>query len=241
MALLRYNSRRMKPRAAVLVRWLVLFAVATVLPLVAWQVAVRWLRPQVTVTTVVEAPVVQAFYASGTRLPEREYPIKSNNNGIITQVLVDKGDHVRKDQALAVVHEDSVQFRFEQSQAELDQARKLADEKNSPVLQEIDARAGAAAEILQIAKNEELRLRRLMETEGAARVEWERALDRVKTMASEVEALKAQRKTRLIELQKDQTIAESALKIAQWNLDRQTIKSPIDNATVLDRPMPVGT
>lgn len=237
----RYNSRLMKSRASALLRWLLLLAVGTALALIAWQVTLRLLRPDLTVTTVVEAPVVQAFYATGTLLPEREYPIKSNNNGIITQVFVDKGDQLKIGQPLAIVYEDAVQFRFEQAQAELDEKKKLADEKTSPILQEIDARAAAAADILQIAKNEELRLRRLMETNGAARVEWERALDRVKTFAGEVEALKAQRKTRLIELQKDQAVAESALKIAQWNLDRQTIRSPLDNAAVLDRPMPVGT
>ena len=241
MALLRYNSRLMKSRAAALLRWLVLLAIGTVLALVAWQVVLRLTRPSVTITTPVQAPVIQAFYATGTLLPEREYPIKANNNGIITEVLVDKGDRVKKDQPLAIVHEDSVQFRFQQAIAELDEKKKLADEKNSPILQEFDAKITATSEILQIARNEELRLRRLMETNGAARTEWERALDRVKTFGGEVESLKAQRKTRLIELQKDQSVAEAALKIAQWNLDRQTIKSPLDNATVLDRPIPIGT
>src|SRR5580765_3213223 len=63
----------------------------------------HFVRPVVTVTEAVTGPVVQAFYSTGTIQPEREFPIKSNTAGTLTEVRVDKGDHVTKGQPLAIV------------------------------------------------------------------------------------------------------------------------------------------
>ena len=68
----------------------------------AWLV-LRITSPLVTVTDAVEGPVVQAFYSTGTIQPVREFPIKSNTAGILTEVKVDKGDRVSKGQSLAIV------------------------------------------------------------------------------------------------------------------------------------------
>src|SRR5687768_330665 len=137
----------MKRKAFALLRWILLPIALLALAVLLWQLVVRFTRPLVTVTTIVEAPVVQAFYATGTLLPEREYPIKANNPGLLTEVLVDKGDHVKKDQPLAVVVEDSVQYKFEQAKAEREQRTKLADDKSSPVLAEFEARISAMQEV----------------------------------------------------------------------------------------------
>jgi hypothetical protein len=48
------------------------------LPGAGWLV-LRWARPVVTVSEAVEAPVVQAFYSTGTVQPEREYPIRATS------------------------------------------------------------------------------------------------------------------------------------------------------------------
>src|SRR5262245_29413017 len=133
----------MKRRAAAFIRWVVLIAVVVAVGAVGSQIVYAVLRPKITVTHPVEAPVVQAFYATGTLMAEREYEIKSNAPGYVSQVLVDKGDRVKKDQPLAVVMEDGVQHKFDQAKAERDQKAKLADEKSSPVLQEYDARISA--------------------------------------------------------------------------------------------------
>src|SRR3954470_11296000 len=58
---------------------------------------IRLTSAAVVVTEAVEGPVVQAFYSTGTIQPDREFPIKANVAGILTSVLVDKGDRVKKD------------------------------------------------------------------------------------------------------------------------------------------------
>ena len=231
----------MKRRAAAFLRWIILIAVIAAVGVVGSQVVYALIRPKLTVTHPVDAPVVQAFYATGTLMAEREYAIKSNAPGYVSEVFVDKGDRIKKDQPLAFVVEDGVQQKFEQAKAEREQKAKLADEKTSPVLQEYDARISAFSDILNVAQREQKRLTDLIEKNAATQFDLDRAIDRTKTIWADVEQLKAQKATKRIDLQKDLQVAEAALKIAQWNLDRQTIRCPIENAVVLDRPVTVGT
>src|SRR5437870_3726161 len=75
--------------------------------------------PLVTVTDAVEGPVVQAFYSTGTIQPEREYPIRSNVAGTLTDVRVDKGSAVKKGDLLAVVTDPLLKFQVDKAHAEL--------------------------------------------------------------------------------------------------------------------------
>jgi hypothetical protein len=135
---------------------------------------------------------------------------------------------------------DGVEQRFEQAKAERDQKAKLADAKNSPVLAEFDARINAFTEIRVIADREFRRLSEIV-PRAASQTDLDRALDRLKVVTSDLEAARAQKATKKIELEKDLQVAESALRIAQWHLDRQTIRCPIEFGVVLDRPVTTGT
>lgn len=202
--------------------------------------ALNLLRPRVQVTRVVEGPVVQAFYSTGTVQPVREYPIKANHAGIIMKLLVDKGHQVTEGQPLAYVEEKELQHAFDKAKAELTEKTARADEKTSPVLKEFDARILANTELLQIAQRDEKRLSDLNESNAASSTDLDRAMDRVKTVWANLEGLKAQRSAKLLELQREAKVAESAVATAQWNLDQQTIRSPI-SGVVLDWPASVGT
>lgn len=227
-------------RAQSSVRWLllatILFAAGGAVAWAAWQV----LRPVVTVTEVTRGPVVQAFYSTGTIEPEREYPIRSNTAGILTEVLVDKGAAVVKDQQLAVVTDSALVFTRDRAAAELTERLARADERTSPVLREYDARISALQAILEIANREQKRASDMLERDAASQQDLDRAIDRVKTTWSELESLKAQRAAKRLELDREAEVARSALSIAEWNLDQQTLRSPIDGV-VLDRPTSIGT
>jgi len=227
-------------KAQGLLRWIVGSGVVIAAAVAAAALALQYFRPTVTVTEVVEGPVVQAFYSTGTVQPQREYPVRSNTAGILTEVLVDKGSHVKKDQPLAVVTEPALIYTADKTKAELEEKLKRADGTSSPVLQEYDAKTSAATSMLQIAQREEKRLTDIIESDAATRVDLDRAIDRVKTIWSELESLKAQRAAKLLELQREVEVARAAHNIAKWNLDQQTLKSPIDGV-VLDRPVSLGT
>lgn len=200
----------------------------------------RALRPGVTVTEAVEGPVVQAFYSTGTIQPVREYPIRANVAGILTEVLVDKGDRVTKDQPLAVVNEPALQYAFDKAEAELKEKQARAEPSQSPVLLEFERRIDAMTSMLAIAEREQDRQTKALEARAGSQADLDRALDRVKLLNMDIAALQAQCDAKRLELQREVDVARSAVNTARWNLDQQTLRAPIDG-TILDRPTSQGT
>lgn len=205
-----------------------------------WKYLRDFAYPEVVTTKLVEAPVVQAFYATGSLSPDREYPIKANNPGLLTKVLADKGDRIKDGDALAIVSEDAVEFKYRQAVAELEQRKAMASE-DSPILAEYDHRLKSLDDLLTIAKRQQDRIIEAQTLRAAAQSDLDTAMDRVKTFLGEIEAVRSQKESRKIDLKKDLDVAMATLEIARWNLERQTIKCPINYATVLNRPQSVGT
>ncbi len=217
----------------------ILGATGLVAAVVIGLVVYRTVRPIVDVTAVVEGPVVEAFYATGTVSAEREYSIRSNTSGIV-RVLVDKGSVVTKGQALAVVDNAELRFAVDEAAAELKRKKLLADDKNSPVLNELRAKIQAANDLLDIALKDEKRVTGLIDRGATSQNDLDQSLNRVKAMWSDTESFKSQLEAKKIDLDKDVEVAQAALNTAQWNLDQATAYSPIDG-TVLDWPISSGT
>lgn len=215
----------------------ILLALALIAGAVA---AVRSLRRNVVVTRLVEGPVIRAVYATGTISPEREFPIRTTNEGTLEKVLVDKGSEVKQGTPLAEIVDPALIYAVDRAQAELTEKLARADEKTSPVIAELDARISATTEQLAIATREEKRLRDTLETGGGSRTDVDRAVDRVQNAWAQLESWKGQRSAKLLELQREVDFAKSALKTAQWKRDQQVLISPIDGV-VLDRPTSQGT
>lgn len=194
----------------------------------------------VSVTTVEQGPVVQAFYSTGTVQPEREYPIKANTAGILTDVKVDKGARVKKGDVLGVVSDPALQYAVDKSKAELDEKIQRADEKTSPVLLEFQAKITASEDLLVIAQRESKRLQDAMAMNASSQSDLDVALDRLKRVWIEAESLKSQKAAKKLELLREVEVAKAALATAQWNLDQQMLHAPIDGV-VLDRPTAIGT
>jgi len=231
----------MNRRGRINSKLLVAVAFAVVVGVAVTYAARMLTLPQVQVTRVTRGPVVQAFYATGTVMPEREYSVRSNVAGILfLEPGIDKGVSVRRDQLLARVISDDLEKKLKQAKAELKEKQVRADEKASPVLMEYAKREQALTAIHDIAEREYKRLLQLSENNNAKVVEIERALDRIKTVWSELEVVRAQRDAKKLELQKDLEIAQSAAEIAQWNIDQQEIKAPVEGV-ILDWPVPNRT
>jgi HlyD family secretion protein len=227
-------------RGQLKLRWLLALVALIGVGAGAATVVLRVLRPVVSVTHVIEGEIVQAFYATGTVSPDREYPIKSNVAGVVVDVRVDKGQRVRKSEVLAVVQNDELPLKLAQAKAELNEKRQRAVDTTSPVLRELDAKITAFNDMLEIARREEKRQTKLLDEGGGSQSDMDKALDRIRVVWSDLESAKAQRATKKLELEKEAAIAKAALDIAQWNFDQQTITSPVDGV-VLDRPVSLGT
>lgn len=230
----------MRPRRAQgYVRWVVLAALL-VAAVVGTYVVFSMMRPTVAVTDLTERRVVQAFYATGTVSPEREYPIRTPTAGLLAEVFVDKGDAVTKGQRLAFVSDPDLEAKVKQAAAELAEKQARAEPERSPVIKEFDAKIRFNKEMVEIADREQRRLRGLIESNAGSQTDLDRALDRLKLVSMEVATWQSQRDAKLLELQKDVDVARAALEAAQENANRQTLVSPVEGV-VLDRPISQGT
>ncbi len=198
------------------------------------------LRPRVTVTQTVEGPVVEAFYATGTVMPDREYPLGSNVAGVVDQVMVDKGDPVNKGQVVAIILSDELQLKFKQAEADYKLKQQRAAEESSPVLRALDARIAGYDDLLEIAQREVHRLTDLISKNAASQQDLDRALDRQRTLKSEADSARADRASSKLELEHDLAIAQAALEIARWNVTQQQVRSPV-SGVVLDWPTSAGS
>jgi HlyD family secretion protein len=193
-------------------------------------------RPTVSVTTLVRGPVLHAVYATGTVQPKREYAIRTPIAGTIEHVRVDKGQTVDAGAELAVVTDPELKFRLERATAELSERKSRV----APVLAELDAKIKARSEQLDIAKREMERATEMQKRDAGSSVDVDRASDRLQTNWSELESLRSQRTQTELQMQKEIAVAESAVSIAQWNVNQQVLKSPVAG-TVLERPRSAGT
>jgi RND family efflux transporter MFP subunit len=205
-----------------------------------WWTVAHFTTPLVVVTHAVEGPVVQAFYATGTVRPVREYPIRANSAGILDQVFVDKGDRVKAGQDLAATIDPVLRYALDRSKAMLAEKKKRADPKTSPVVQEFDAKIASMGEMVATARREVDRMKEMGQTQAASTVDLDRAADIWQTRISEQASLVAQRQAKLLELQRESDVAQAEYDSALWNTQQQVLKAPIDGA-VLDRPTSRGT
>jgi multidrug efflux pump subunit AcrA (membrane-fusion protein) len=197
--------------------------------------------PQVQVTHTVEADVVQAFYATGTIVPEREYPIRSQVAGVLVlEPGIDKGSSIARGQLIGKVISEDLEKKYKQAEAELKEKRLRADEKSSPVVREFDKKMEAHRAILELVDAELGRLGRLDESGSAKQIELDRAKEKRKTVWAELESTRAQRDAKLLELAKDLEIAQGNLDIAKWNIEQQELRAPVEGV-VLDWPTPSRT
>ncbi len=230
----------MQRRGKSTLRLTVYFFVAALIAAGGWWGVRAFITPRVDVTRPMRGPVVQAFYATGTVRPHREYPVKSATAGTLDKVLVDKGDRVKAGQPIAIVSDPSLVFQNAKAKGELDEKMQRVDPKTSPVLIEYDERLRISAERITIAQREVERVNKLIATSAASSVDLDRAMDAIKMLESDRAGLQQTRAAKVLELDRELQTARSAYNIAQWQLDEQTLKAPIDGV-VLDRPTSKGT
>lgn len=227
------------PRGQGLVR--VVMIASAVVAVVGIAMGAWWFnRPAVSITRVIEGPVIEAFYATGTVRPRLEYPISSSVAGIVQKVLVEQGQAVKKGQELAFVSDPMLQLNADKARADLQTRREFADPAKSPVLRQFDRQIIAIQQMLDVAHQQEQRFATLAERNAASANDRDQAIEHEKKIWADLESLKAQRDARLRELQQDVEVAESADRAAREMLGRQTLRSPVDGV-VLDQPIAQGT
>jgi len=197
--------------------------------------------------TVEEAMIKDTFIvAKGIVESEEEIEISSQVMGIISEVKVNEGDQVKKGQVLIELDNCKIMTRIKLAEAKLKEAkahhRELEVGYRNEDIQMARSRVNRADIIHEKAKNEYERQKRLYHKEATTLVDVEKAEERMKVAAAELNESKANceklvkgvRKEKIERAESAVEKTTSELNYYQAVLKDYTILSPI-NGLVADR------
>ncbi|RIJ34037.1 efflux RND transporter periplasmic adaptor subunit [Pontibacter oryzae] len=116
--------------------------------------------------------LTEAVYASGKILPDNEYQLSANADGIITAILVSEGDTVREGQELMRVKSEVQDARLESAAEAYREARENYS-SNSPVLRELQAKLAAAKTKMQNDSINYIRYRNMLRANATSQAQFD--------------------------------------------------------------------
>lgn len=166
----------------------------------------------------------QAVYASGNIYPSEEYKVFANADGFITELKIQEGDSVLKDQDLMIIENDMQQARYESSEKIYDVAKSNVS-NNSPVIEEYQAALNTLKQKLTLDSLNYTRFQNLYNQQACSKSDLEKAT--LQYTATKNEYLS--KKSGLIRLKNQLTIdlknAEAQYKVSAKDAKNYTIKS----------------
>lgn len=213
---------------------LILVAVAA---LVAWIVSRKSKPPEVEFTRVTRENIVSMLSTNGKVEPVEWMPARAERSGVITRVLVSRGQQVRKGQPLVELDTRVAQAELNKAQAAIQQARSeeqvLDQGGRISERQQVDADLARARLDLDAAQKQVQGLERLVAKQAATRIELDAARQQAEQLRLRIQALE-ERKSALVtgtdkEIAKSKVQeAQAAAQIARTNLDLSVVPSPMD-------------
>ncbi|HMD50840.1 MAG TPA: efflux RND transporter periplasmic adaptor subunit [Bryobacteraceae bacterium] len=205
--------------------------------LVAWIVSRKSKPPEVEFTRVARETIVSMLSTNGKVEPVEWMPARAERSGVITRVLVSRGQQVRKGQPLAELDTRVAQAELSKAQAAIQQARSeeqvLDQGGRISERQQVDADLARARLDFDAAQKQVQGLERLAAKQAATRVELDAARQQAEQLRLRIQALE-ERKSALV-TGADKEIAQSKLQeaqaaaqIARTNLDLSVLPAPMD-------------
>ncbi|WP_456448952.1 efflux RND transporter periplasmic adaptor subunit [Thiolapillus sp.] len=170
----------------------------------------------------------------------REAQLTFNASEHVDRILVEEGEHVTRNQLLAVLHQELFRSRVAQAQAQVEAKRQqLAKLKAGSRPEEIEkarAEVAAAQARAKAAHDTWQRLQRLVARKLASQEEVETANSNANAAQAQVEAAQAAlklllagpRKEDIAAAEADLKAAEANLALARQNLDNTELRAPAD-------------
>lgn len=171
---------------------------------------------EVTLQASEKRDITETVAASGKIYPETEVKISSEVSGEIIQITIQEGDSVKKGDLLIAINPDIYQSMVDRAEAALNQARA-----NLATSRAREAQAKAQAENAEISFN---RNKRLFEQKVISDSEFESAQVAFSTARAEQEAAAQSVEAARFNIKS----AEAALREARDNLNRTTIRAPMN-------------
>ncbi len=228
--------------------WLVI-VVAGAAVLIAWIVSRKTMPAEVDFVKVTRETIASTLSTNGRVEPLDWAPARAERSGIVTRVLVSRGQHVNKDEPLveldtrvATAELSKAQAAIQEAQAEqqlLNQGGKVAER------QQIDADLARTKLDLKIAQTNAQTLERLVAKQAATRQELDSARQTEDQLKLRIQALEEHKAALVTGTDKEIAKArlqqaQSAASVARTNLDLSVVRAPMDG-TVYDFDLKPGS
>lgn len=224
------------------------------IPLVAAAVIIIWAAtkragpPEVAFVKVARETLVSSLNTNGKVEPIEWMPVRSERSGVVTEVLVSRGQYVSKDQPLVALDTRVAQADLSKAQAAIQEAKAqqqvLAQGGRMAERQQIDSDLARARLDLDAAQKSYQALDRLLAKQAATRQEVDAARQLVDQLQLKIQSLEKSKAALVTGIDKQIAKArlqeaQSAASVAQSNLDLSIMRAPMDG-TVYDFDLKQG-
>jgi HlyD family secretion protein len=228
--------------------WLAILLVgATVI--VAWVATKKAAPPEVEFVKVTRETLISSLSTNGKVEPIEWMPVRSERAGLITRVLVSRGQLVTKDQPLVELDTRVAAADLSKAQAAIQEAKAqeqvLTQGGRAAERQDIEANLSRARLDLEAAQKNYQALDRLVAKQAATRQELDSARQLVDQLQLRIQSLEKSKAALVTGIDKEIAKArlqeaQSAATVAQSNLDLSNIRAPLDG-TVYDFDLKQGS
>jgi multidrug efflux pump subunit AcrA (membrane-fusion protein) len=171
--------------------------------------------------------LTESVYASGNLLPQHEYTLFAQAEGVLLKKNVEEGDSVTIGQTLFLLENDKQTIRSRNAQEQYRIARNNALQ-HSPVLQELEATMASAKARWQNDSINHVRYQNLLENKATSRIDYDRASLAFQTSKNEYLSVKNRYEKTRTQLQMELQNAETQHKLnVEQNAD-YAVKSRIN-------------
>jgi HlyD family secretion protein len=228
--------------------WVAILVVG-VAAIVAWVAFKKTTPPEVDFVKMTRETIVSALPTNGRVEPIEWLPVRAERTGVVTKVLVSRGQQVTKNEPLVELDTRVATAEVSRAQAAIQEAKTQQQvlEQGGRIAERQQADADLSRTKLDLAaaqKNYQT-LDRLVGKQAATRQELDAARQTVEQLQLRIQALEEHKKALVTGTDKEIARAklqeaESAAAIARTNLDLSIIRAPMDG-TVYDFDLKQGT
>jgi len=217
--------------------------------IVAWVATKKAAPPEVEFVKVTRETLISSLSTNGKVEPIEWMPVRSERAGVITRVLVSRGQQVAKDQPLVELETRVASADLSKAQAAIQEAKAqqqvLTQGGRMAERQEIDSNLARAHLDLEAARKSYQVLDRLVAKQAATRQELDAARQLVDQLQLRIQSLEASKGAIVTGIDKDIAKArlqeaQAAAAVAQTNLDLSVIHAPMDG-TLYDFDLKQGS
>jgi HlyD family secretion protein len=228
--------------------WLAILLIAATV-IVTWVATKKVTPPEVQFVKVTREKLISSLSTNGKVEPIEWRPVRSERSGLITRVLVSRGQQVAKDQPLVELDTRVASADLLKAQAAIQEAKAqeqiLTQGGRLAEKQQIDSDLARVRLDLDAAQKSYQALDRLVAKQAATRQELDSARQLVDQLQLKIQALEKNKAALVTGIDKEIAKArlqeaQSAATVAQSTLDLSIIRAPMDG-TVYDFDLKPGS